>query len=60
MKKQIILNQNKIQINYLQVEINQRIETMTQTQKEKEIESMYYNNQINRLKDDYEQRLKQS
>lgn len=30
------------------------------TQKEKEIETMNYNNQISRLKDDFERRLKDS
>ena len=56
-KKQIILSQNQTQINDLQEELNQTKESLALTQKEKEIESMNYSNQINRLKDDYERRL---
>ena len=52
-----MLNQNQTQINDLQEELNQTKETLALTQKEKEIESMNYSNQINRLKDDYERRL---
>ena len=59
-KKQILLNQNKTQINDLTEELNQTKETLSVLQKEKEIESMNFNNQINRLKDDYERRLKES
>jgi len=57
-KKQIILSQNKTQINDLQEELNQTKETLALTQKEKGIESMNFNNQMNRLKDDYERRLR--
>ena len=56
-KKQLLLNQSKVQINDLQEELNQVKESLALSQKEKEIESMNYSNQINRLKDDYERRL---
>ena len=57
-KNKIILNQNNTQIKDLQEELNQLKETLAVTEKEKEIESMNLNNQIQRIKDDYERRLK--
>ena len=57
-KKQIILNQNRTQINDLQEELNQTKETLAVTQKENEISISNYNNQIKRLKEDFERRLK--
>jgi len=57
-KKQIIISQNKTQINDLTEELNQTKENLAVIKKEKEIEFMNFNNQINRLKDDYERRLK--
>ena len=57
-KNKIIINQNKTQINDLKEELNQLKETLAVTTKEKEIEAMNFNNQKQRLVDDYERRLK--
>ena len=59
-KNKIILNQNKTQINDLTEELNQLKETLAVTEKEKEIESLNLNNKMQRLKDDFERRLKEA
>ena len=59
-KRQLILSKNQTQINDLQEELKQTKESLALTQREKEIESINYSNQINRLKDYYERRLHDS
>ena len=59
-KGQLILSKNQTQINDLQEELKQTKESLALTQREKEIESINYSNQINRLKDYYERRLHDS
>ena len=58
-KNKIILEQNKTQINELQEELNEIKESLTITQKEKEIEGLNYKNQIQRIKDEYERKIKE-
>ena len=57
-KKQIILNQNKNQITDLQDELNKVKETLAVTEKEKEIANTNFNNQLNRMRQDFERKLK--
>ena len=57
-KKEIIISQNKTQINDLQEELNNIKENLAVTQKEKEIDGLNYKNQIQRIKDDYERKLR--
>ena len=59
-KRQLILSKNQTQINDLQEELKQTKESLALTQREKEIESINYSNQINRIKDYYERRLHDS
>ena len=58
-KNKIILEQNKTQINELQEELNEIKESLTITQKEKEIEGLNYKNQIQRIKDEYDRKIKE-